>query len=152
MTARRTAPELALHVLQQLWLCGVRDVVLAPGSRSAPFALALDAADRRGDLRLHVRVGERSAGFLAPGLATRLRRPVAIVTTSGTAVGNLLPSVMEAHHTGRRVIVVSADRPDRLRGTGANQTTEQAGIFGTFAPCLDMSDLMPAAALETAVA
>jgi len=139
VTGDRTAPELALRVLQQLWLGGVRDVVLAPGSRSAPFALALHAADRNGDLRLHVRVDERSAGFLALGLATGSRRPVAVVTTSGTAVGNLLPAVMEAHHTGRRVVVVSADRPDRLRGTGANQTTDQAGIFGTFAPCHDLT-------------
>ncbi|KRF39067.1 2-succinyl-5-enolpyruvyl-6-hydroxy-3-cyclohexene-1-carboxylate synthase [Terrabacter sp. Soil811] len=143
MTARLSAPEIALHVLQQLWLGGVRDVVLAPGSRSAPFALALDAADRAGDLRLHVRVDERSAGFLALGLATGSRRPVAVVTTSGTAVGNLLPAVMEAHHTGRRLVVVSADRPDHLRGTGANQTTDQAGIFGTFAPCHDLTAATP---------
>ncbi|HSU75215.1 MAG TPA: 2-succinyl-5-enolpyruvyl-6-hydroxy-3-cyclohexene-1-carboxylic-acid synthase [Terrabacter sp.] len=139
MTDERTASELALEVLQQLWLGGVRDVVLSPGSRSAPFALALDSADRSGDLRLHVRVDERSAGFLALGLATGSRRPVAVVTTSGTAVGNLLPAVMEAHHTGRRLVVVSADRPERLRGTGANQTTVQAGIFGTFAPCHDVT-------------
>ncbi len=139
VTGRRSAPELAQQVVQQLWLAGVRDVVLAPGSRSAPFALTLDAADRDGDLRLHVRVDERSAGFLALGLATGSRRPVAVVTTSGTAVGNLLPAVMEAHHTGRRVLVVSADRPDRLRGTGANQTTDQAGLFGTFAPCHDLT-------------
>ncbi|MBW8731188.1 MAG: 2-succinyl-5-enolpyruvyl-6-hydroxy-3-cyclohexene-1-carboxylic-acid synthase, partial [Terrabacter sp.] len=143
MTGRRSAPEIALRVLQQLWLAGVRDVVLAPGSRSAPFALALDAADRAGDLRLHVRVDERSAGFLALGLATGSRRPVAVVTTSGTAVGNLLPAVMEAHHTGRRLVVVSADRPDRLRGTGANQTTDQAGIFGTFAACHDLTAATP---------
>ena len=130
---------LGLRVVQELWLAGVRDVVLAPGSRSAPLALALHAADEDGDLRLHVRVDERSAGFLALGLATGSRRPVAVVTTSGTAVGNLLPAVMEAHHTGRRLVVVSADRPDRLRGTGANQTTEQAGIFGVFAPCHDLT-------------
>src|SRR4051812_1583136 len=152
MTGRRTAPELALHVLQQLWLGGVRDVVLAPGSRSAPFALALDAADRRGDLRLHVRVDERSAGFLALGLATGSRRPVVVVTTSGTAVGNLLPSVMEAHHTGRRLVVVSADRPDRLRGTGANQTTVQAGIFASFAPCVDVTADIATDALDRLVA
>ena len=139
MTRRRTAPELALRVVQQLWLAGVRDVVLAPGSRSAPLALTLHAADRDGDLRLHVRVDERSAAFLALGLVTGSRRPVAVVTTSGTAVGNLLPAVMEAHHTGRRLVVVSADRPQRLRGTGANQTTEQAGIFGVFAPCHDLT-------------
>ena len=152
MTGRRSAPDLALHVLQRLWLGGVRDVVLAPGSRSAPFALALDAADRGGDLRLHVRVGERSAGFLALGLATGSRRPVAVVTTSGTAVGNLLPAVMEAHHTGRRIVVVSADRPDRLRGTGANQTTHQAGVFGVFAPCHDLTDATADTDLGDAVA
>ncbi|MER7073422.1 2-succinyl-5-enolpyruvyl-6-hydroxy-3-cyclohexene-1-carboxylic-acid synthase [Terrabacter sp. NPDC000476] len=139
MTSRRSAPDLAMRVLQQLWLGGVRDVVLSPGSRSAPLALALDAADRAGDLRLHVRVDERSAGFLALGLTTGSRRPVAVVTTSGTAVGNLLPAVMEAHHTGRRLLVVSADRPDRLRGTRANQTTWQAGLFGTFAACVDVT-------------
>ncbi|MEW1954618.1 2-succinyl-5-enolpyruvyl-6-hydroxy-3-cyclohexene-1-carboxylic-acid synthase [Terrabacter sp. NPDC080008] len=148
MASDRAASALALEVLQQLWLGGVRDVVLSPGSRSAPFALALDAADRAGDLRLHVRVDERSAGFLALGLATGSRRPVAVVTTSGTAVGNLLPAVMEAHHTGRRLVVVSADRPDRLRGTGANQTTEQAGIFGTFAPCHDLSSEVASADLS----
>jgi 2-succinyl-5-enolpyruvyl-6-hydroxy-3-cyclohexene-1-carboxylate synthase len=148
----RTAYVLGLRVVQELWLAGVRDVVLAPGSRSAPLALALDAADEDGDLRLHVRVDERSAGFLALGLATGSRRPVAVVTTSGTAVGNLLPAVMEAHHTGRRLVVVSADRPDRLRGTGANQTTEQAGIFGVFAPCHDLTAATGEGRLRAAVA
>src|SRR3954452_7369951 len=152
VTGRRSAPELAQQVVQQLWLAGVRDVVLAPGSRSAPFALTLDAADRDGDLRLHVRVDERSAGFLALGLAAGSRRPVGVVTTSGTAVGNLLPSVMEAHHTGRRVVVVSADRPDRLRGTGANQTTDQAGIFGSLAPCDDLTPEISANELDGLVA
>ncbi len=140
-----------MRVVQELWLAGVRDVVLAPGSRSAPLALALHAADDDGDLRLHVRADERSAGFLALGLATGSRRPVAVVTTSGTAVGNLLPAVMEAHHTGRRLVVVSADRPDRLRGTGANQTTEQAGIFGVFAPCRDLTARTSESVLRAAV-
>jgi len=135
----------SLALVQSLWCRGVHDVVLAPGSRSAPLALVLHRADEVGDLRLHVRIDERSAGFLALGLATGSRRPVAVVTTSGTAVGNLLPAVMEAHHTGRQLIVVSADRPDRLRGTGANQTTDQAGIFGGFAPC---HDLVPDATAE----
>jgi 2-succinyl-5-enolpyruvyl-6-hydroxy-3-cyclohexene-1-carboxylate synthase len=150
--ADRTAYGLALRIVQELWLAGVRDVVLAPGSRSAPLALALHAADEQGDLRLHVRIDERSAGFLALGLTTGARRPVAVVTTSGTAVGNLLPAVMEAHHTGRRLVVVSADRPDRLRGTGANQTTEQAGIFGVFAACHDLAAGATDALLRAAVA
>jgi 2-succinyl-5-enolpyruvyl-6-hydroxy-3-cyclohexene-1-carboxylate synthase len=151
MAERQTATRLARLLLGQLWEAGVRDVVLSPGSRSAPLALALHAADRFGDLRLHVRVDERSAGFLALGLAIGSRRPVCVVTTSGTAVGNLLPAVMEAHHSGHRVIVLSADRPERLRGTGANQTTWQAGIFGVFAPCHDLAQAASADEIAAAV-
>ncbi|MEI2766340.1 MAG: 2-succinyl-5-enolpyruvyl-6-hydroxy-3-cyclohexene-1-carboxylic-acid synthase [Dermatophilaceae bacterium] len=142
----------AVAVLRDLVAGGVREVVLSPGSRSAPLALALYAADAAGDLRLHVRVDERSAGYLALGLSMGSRRPVAVVTTSGTAVGNLLPAVMEAHHSGRRLVVVSADRPAALRGTGANQTTWQEGIFGRFAPCHDLGLDATAADLRAAVA
>ena len=130
--------ERAAHLLAALVSGGVRDVVLAPGSRSAGLALALYAADAAGDVRLHVRVDERSAGFLALGLAAGSRTPVAVVTTSGTAVGNLLPAVMEASHSGRRLVVLAADRPASMRGSGANQTTRQDGIFGVFAPCFDL--------------
>jgi|JI10StandDraft_1071094.scaffolds.fasta_scaffold10345_5 2-succinyl-5-enolpyruvyl-6-hydroxy-3-cyclohexene-1-carboxylate synthase len=151
-----TSASRALCVLRELLAAGVREVVLAPGSRSAPLALALYAADAAGDLRLHVRLDERSAGFLALGLTLGSRSPVAVVTTSGTAVGNLLPAVMEAHHAGRPLIVVSADRPASLRGTGANQTTWQDGIFGVFAPTVDLaidaSDEAAVAALRGAVA
>nr|WP_198424037.1 2-succinyl-5-enolpyruvyl-6-hydroxy-3-cyclohexene-1-carboxylic-acid synthase [Microlunatus antarcticus] len=108
---------------------GVREVVLAPGSRSAPLALVLWAADRRGALRLHVRIDERGAGFLALGLAKASGRPVAVVTTSGTAVANLHPAVLEAWHSHVPLVVVSADRPAALRWTGANQTTHQQGLF-----------------------
>ena len=134
-----TSAARATHVLRGLLAAGVRDVVLAPGSRSAPLALALYAADVASDVRLHVRLDERSAGFLALGLSVGSRAPVAVVTTSGTAVGNLLPAVMEAHHAGRPLIVVSADRPASLRATGANQTTWQDGIFGVFAPTVDVA-------------
>ncbi|EWT05800.1 2-succinyl-6-hydroxy-2,4-cyclohexadiene-1-carboxylate synthase [Intrasporangium chromatireducens Q5-1] len=151
MTARPTATRLAQAVLGGLWLAGVREVVLSPGSRSAPLAMALYAAERAGDVRLHVRVDERSAGFLALGLSLGSGDPVAVVTTSGTAVGNLLPAVMEAHHSGRRVIVLSADRPERLRDTGANQTTRQAGIFGVFAACHDLPPDATEADIATAV-
>jgi 2-succinyl-5-enolpyruvyl-6-hydroxy-3-cyclohexene-1-carboxylate synthase len=130
-------------VLQGLRDAGVREVVLAPGSRSTPLALAAWAADRAGDLRVHVRIDERSAGFLALGLAMGGHAPVAVVTTSGTAVGNLLPAVMEAHHAGRPLVVVSADRPDHLRGTGANQTTDQVGLFGRFAATTDTRTSAP---------
>ncbi|MEZ5117973.1 MAG: 2-succinyl-5-enolpyruvyl-6-hydroxy-3-cyclohexene-1-carboxylic-acid synthase [Candidatus Nanopelagicales bacterium] len=110
---------------------GVRDVVLAPGSRSAPLAIALAEAEARDELHLHVRVDERSAGFLALGLArVNLGLPVAVMTTSGTAVANLHPAVTEASYAGVPLVVVSADRPPRLRGTGANQTVDQVKVFG----------------------
>ncbi|MEA5053583.1 MAG: 2-succinyl-5-enolpyruvyl-6-hydroxy-3-cyclohexene-1-carboxylic-acid synthase, partial [Propionicimonas sp.] len=119
-------------VVATLLAGGVTDLVLAPGSRSAPLALAAHAAQAAGRLRLHVRVDERSAGFFALGLAKVSGRVVPVVTTSGTAVGNLLPAVMEAHHSRVPLLVVSADRPADLVGTGANQTTVQPGIFGVF--------------------
>ena len=122
----------ARAVLGQVLAQGVTDLVLAPGSRSAPLALVAEAAAREGLLRLHVRVDERGAGFLALGLAKASGRCVPVVTTSGTAVGNLVPAVMEAHHSGVALLVVSADRPASLVGTGANQTTEQAGLFDGF--------------------
>ncbi|WP_284975464.1 2-succinyl-5-enolpyruvyl-6-hydroxy-3-cyclohexene-1-carboxylic-acid synthase [Arthrobacter sp. efr-133-TYG-104] len=109
---------------------GVRHVVVAPGSRSAPMAYALAEAEAAGRVRLHVRIDERDAGFTALGLALSTEAPVGVVTTSGTAVGNLLPSVMEANHAAVPVIVVSADRPQELHGTGANQTTAQLDLFG----------------------
>ncbi len=91
---------------------------------------------------LHTRIDERSAGFLALGLARTSRRPVVVVTTSGTAVANLHPAVLEASHAGVPLVVVSADRPARLRGSGANQTTDQVHLFGT--AVRDFSDV-PAA-------
>lgn len=109
---------------------GVRDVVACPGSRNAPLLLALHEADRDGALRLHVRVDERGAGFLAVGLGARSGRVVPIVVTSGTAVANLHPAVLEASYTGVALLVTSADRPLELVPTGANQTVEQAGLFG----------------------
>ncbi|MFQ6172319.1 2-succinyl-5-enolpyruvyl-6-hydroxy-3-cyclohexene-1-carboxylic-acid synthase [Oryzobacter sp. R7] len=121
---------LASVLVDELVRGGVRDVVLSPGSRSAPLAHALLDAERAGRLRLHVRVDERSAGFLALGLAKGSGRPVPVVTTSGTAVANLHPAVLEAHHAAVPLVVLSADRPHELRGTGANQTTQQPGIFG----------------------
>lgn len=122
---------LATVLLDELVRGGVRDLVLSPGSRSAPLAYAALAAERARRLRLHVRVDERSAGFLALGLAKGSRRPVPVVMTSGTAVANLHPAVLEAHHGGVPLIVLSADRPGELRHTGANQTTRQPGMFGS---------------------
>jgi len=115
---------------------GVREAVIAPGSRSGPLAIALADADRVGALRLHVRVDERAAGFLALGLAKASRSWVPVVTTSGTASANLHPALLEAMHAGVRLLAVTADRPARLRGTGANQTTDQVALF----PHVDYGD------------
>ena len=110
---------------------GVREAVLCPGSRNAPLAFALHAADAEGRLRLHVRIDERSAGFLALGLAVASKQPVPIIMTSGTAVANMSPAVFEANYARIPLVVVSANRPYELLGSGANQTIEQFGIFGT---------------------
>jgi 2-succinyl-5-enolpyruvyl-6-hydroxy-3-cyclohexene-1-carboxylate synthase len=117
-------------IIDELVRAGVTDTVLAPGSRSAPLAFALHHADEAGRLRLHVRIDDRSAGFLALGLAKSSNRPVPVVTTSGTAVANLHPAVLEASHSGVPLVVLSADRPAELLGTGANQTTDQVKLFG----------------------
>jgi 2-succinyl-5-enolpyruvyl-6-hydroxy-3-cyclohexene-1-carboxylate synthase len=124
------SPSCAAVVVAQLLAQGFTELVLCPGSRSAPLALAALAAERRG-ARLHVRTDERSAAFLALGLA-RTGKGAVVITTSGTAVGNLLPAVMEASHSGVPLVLVTADRPAALVGTGANQTTDQRGIFGSF--------------------
>ena len=109
---------------------GVQHVVVSPGSRSAPMAYALAEASAAGRVDLLVRIDERSAGFTALGLALATGSPAAVLTTSGTAVGNLLPAVMEANHAAVPLVVLSADRPEELRGTGANQTTIQPDLFG----------------------
>lgn len=124
------ATALATVLVDELARHGVTDAVLCPGSRSAPLAYALQEADRAGRIRLHVRIDERTGAFLALGLAKMSRRVVPIVTTSGTAVANLHPAVLEAHHAQVPLLMVTADRPPELRGTGANQTTDQRAIFG----------------------
>ncbi|MDT7764004.1 MAG: 2-succinyl-5-enolpyruvyl-6-hydroxy-3-cyclohexene-carboxylate synthase [Mycobacterium sp.] len=118
-------------VVDELIRGGVRDVVLCPGSRNAPLAFALHDADRAGRVRLHVRIDERTAGYLAIGLAVAERAPVCVAMTSGTAVANLGPAVVEANYARVPLVVLSANRPYELLGTGANQTMEQLGYFGT---------------------
>ncbi|GAA4809135.1 2-succinyl-5-enolpyruvyl-6-hydroxy-3-cyclohexene- 1-carboxylic-acid synthase [Actinomycetospora chlora] len=119
------------RVVVDEWVrAGVHDVVACPGSRNAPLLVALHAADRDGRLRLHVRIDERGAGFLAVGIGTVSGRVVPVVVTSGTAVANLHPAVLEASRSGVGVLVVSADRPVELVGSGANQTIDQVGLFG----------------------
>ena len=115
---------------------GVHHVVVAPGSRNAPLSLALLG---RADLHVHSRIDERSAGFLALGIARTSHDPVAVVTTSGTAAANLHPAVLEAAHAGLTLVAVTADRPAALRGTGANQTTDQVRLYGSAASFADLS-------------
>ncbi|BDZ54394.1 2-succinyl-5-enolpyruvyl-6-hydroxy-3-cyclohexene-1-carboxylic-acid synthase [Agromyces marinus] len=119
----------SLGLLSEFVRAGVVDVVVAPGSRSQALALAAAELERVGAIRLHVRIDERGAGFLAIGLAVETGRPTVVVTTSGTAVANLHPAVLEAHHSGVPVILATADRPEALRGIRSNQTTVQPGIF-----------------------
>ena len=130
--------RLAREVVGTLLAAGVTEVVLAPGSRNAPLSFAVYDAGEAGLLRLHTRIDERTAGFLALGLA-KTGGPAAVICTSGTAVANLHPAVLEAAHAGVPLVVVTADRPARLRGTNANQTTDQVGIFGAAVPFLDLS-------------
>ncbi len=120
-------------IVDELIRGGVREAVLCPGSRNAPLAFALHAADTVGRLRLHVRIDERAAGFLALGLAAASRQPVPIIMTSGTAVANMSPAVFEANYARVPLVVVSANRPYELLGSGANQTIEQFGNFQFFA-------------------
>ncbi len=136
------ATRLAREVVQQLLDCGVQEVVVAPGSRNAPLTFAAFDAARAGLLRLHTRLDERSAGFLALGLTKQGRR-AAVICTSGTAVTNLHPAVLEAAHAGVGLIVVTADRPARLRGSGANQVTDQVGLFGPLVETHDVVDAVP---------
>ena len=109
-----------------LYSVGVRDVVIAPGSRSAPLALALA---RRDQFNRHIHIDERSAGFVALGISKASGRPVATVCTSGTATANFHPAVLEASHSDVPLIVITADRPSELQGIGSNQTTNQSQLF-----------------------
>ena len=114
------------------------DVVMSPGSRNSPLAYALLA---RRDVTVHMRIDERSTAFTALGLARVQRRHVGVVMTSGTAVANAYPAVIEAHMSHTPLAVISADRPERLVGTGASQTIWQQGIFGRYAETQQVQSL-----------
>jgi 2-succinyl-5-enolpyruvyl-6-hydroxy-3-cyclohexene-1-carboxylate synthase len=121
----------AIAVVDELIRCGLRDAVIAPGSRSAPLAMELHRRATAGDLRLSVRIDERSAAFTALGLAKASRVPVAAVCTSGTAAAHFHAAVIEADEAGVPLLVLTADRPPELRGTGANQTIDQLKLYGS---------------------
>ena len=122
--------SLARVIVRQIIEAGITDVVISPGSRNAPLSLAFFETAQEGLIKIHVRVDERTAAFFALGIIKSTGRPVPIVCTSGTAVANYHPAVLEASHTNAPLMVLTADRPAMLRKTGANQTTEQARIFG----------------------
>ncbi len=127
------ASAFAVVLLGELLRLGVSDLVVCPGSRSQALALAAAEAERVGAARLHVRADERSAAFFALGLARETGMPAPVIVTSGTAVANLLPAVLEAHEGRVPFLALTADRPAELRGIRSNQTTRQAGLFGASA-------------------
>ena len=124
------ATDFSVALLGEFIRRGVSDIVVSPGSRSQALALAAAEFERIGAVRLHVRIDERGAGFLALGLAIESGTPALVITTSGTAAANLHPAVLEAHHSHVPMILLTADRPSEMRGIRANQTTVQPGIYG----------------------
>ncbi len=139
MTSSSPAQVFAAHLLAALAKAGVQNVFLAPGARSQSLAIAAGQLAAAGKIKLHVRLDERSMGFTALGSALISGEPSVLITTSGTAVANLHPAVLEASHSGVPLILLTADRPHELRGVGANQTTNQIGIFGdAVRECVDV--------------
>ncbi len=122
----------SLAFVAELVRSGVQHVVSSPGSRSQALALAADAISHwdGSDFHVHVCIDERTAGFFGLGLAVQARQPVALLCTSGSAPAHYLPALLEAKHSGIPLIALTADRPEELRGIGANQTTKQVGMFG----------------------
>ena len=130
MTTNATA--LARAIVQSCLDAGVENVVISPGSRNAPLSWAFAQAEKAGLVKIQVRIDERDAGFLALGIAKATRKPVPVVVTSGSAVANLMPAIVEAFQSAIPVVVLSADRPASARGKSAPQTINQFGMFGTF--------------------
>ena len=138
-SAGSPAQAFAAQLLATLAKAGVRNFFLAPGARSQALAIAAGQLADAGKIDLHVRLDERSLGFTALGAALASGEPSVLITTSGTAVANLHPAVLEAHHSGVPLILLTADRPHELRGVGANQTTNQINIFNdAVRECVDV--------------
>ncbi len=138
-SAGSPAQAFAAQLLAALAKAGIRNFFLAPGARSQALAIAAGQLADAGKIDLHVRLDERSLGFTALGSALASGEPSVLITTSGTAVANLHPAVLEAHHSGVPLILLTADRPHELRGVGANQTTNQINIFNdAVRECVDV--------------
>lgn len=132
--------HLARSIVGDLLSAGVVDVVISPGSRSAALAFAFAQAHEAGLLRMHIRIDERDAGFLALGLAKATRRIVPVLVTSGSAVANLFPAVVEAYQSGVSLLALTADRPESARGSTSPQTMNQKNFFGSYVTAsLDLS-------------
>lgn len=134
MNATLLARRTLTHLLEQ----GLEHVVVCPGSRNAPLSLASFAAAQAGMLQLHTRIDERAGAFLALGIAKASGKPAAVITTSGSAITHLHAAMLEAAHAGVRLVALTADRPAHLRGTDANQTTDQVGVFAPLIPTHDL--------------
>ena len=119
---------LTRQILQEIRRMGVSELCLCPGARNAPFIALLSSSDL---FRKYYWFEERSAAFFAMGRARALEAPAAVITTSGTAAGELLPAAMEAYYSGAP-LVHQRDRPRRFRGTGAPQSAEQVGLLGKY--------------------
>ena len=139
-----SSTNLARQTIRKLIEFGVSDFVISPGSRNAPLSIALQEANSRGIIELHIKLDERGAAFYALGIAKATDRHVAVICTSGTAAANFHPALLEAWHATNKLIAITADRPERLRKTGANQTTDQVGMF----PNIPVFDLVLGANFE----
>jgi len=128
LSINRQLAEQILHAAQQV---GTTELCLCPGGRNSPFITLLSSSET---YRCYYWFEERSAAFFALGRSKRLERPVGVITTSGTAAGELLPAAMEAYYSCIPLLLITADRPKRFRGSGAPQSAEQAGLFGKYAP------------------
>lgn len=121
--------KLAHSLIRQLIEVGISDFVISPGSRNAPLSIALSQAARKQLINLHVKLDERGAAFFALGISKSVNNYVAVVCTSGTAAANFLPAALESVHGANKLLIITADRPSRLRKTGANQTTDQVNLY-----------------------
>jgi 2-succinyl-5-enolpyruvyl-6-hydroxy-3-cyclohexene-1-carboxylate synthase len=142
-----SATTLAHSIVRQLIESGVSDFVLSPGSRNAPLSIALQEAAKKNLIELHVKIDERGAAFFALGIAKASNNYVAVICTSGTAAANFHPAALEAFHSQSKLLIITADRPEKLRKTGANQTTNQVNLYPSipthdFASPIDIAHLL----------